>query len=634
MSRKIVLAVGGVLVLLAVFLGWGVMDVRGQGGDDNPEDQFEPVPIFTTATDSVGIGTYVAAEAFATPAGEDPAEQPPVAYILPYAIHPNMGLETIEDFVQPEPVVEGFTFEWSLEAPEESASELISGTVAIFLADVEGKYVLTLTATDANGNAAETSWNVYATTYVGNGGVVGEPEMTNCAFCHEDTVAGWQTTGHATMFTRSIDGLTSDHYGPNCISCHTTGFYNREGANNGGFDDVAAEAGWTFPEAVEPGNWSAMVDEFPEVAALANVQCESCHGPGNLHVTAATPDESMIGLGLAYGTCAQCHAEEPYHIYPQQWEVSAHAQKNAMAFTYPIGEEEAACVGCHTGGGFIDAAAGKPVEERRTDYQVITCAVCHDPHDAANPNQLRVFDAVILPDGTDVSGQGAGATCMSCHNARTDPVASVEGERFSTPHYSTAAELMSGTGGYTWGLELPTSTHGRVVEQACIGCHMGATPGMDDAGTPDDNSDDTPLPGHNTVGGHTFAMVSSVDETENSGVCQQGHDGATSFEFVARYDYDGDGTEETNEAEVAGLLEAVQGQLEAQGVVVLDHYPYFELPEGAGPDIKGAVYNFKFSRDDAAAVHNLRYTVALLQLSYEKLAGEPLPNAYILPPKE
>ncbi|HEX3052289.1 MAG TPA: hypothetical protein VHP83_16635, partial [Aggregatilineaceae bacterium] len=210
----------------------------------------------------------------------------------------------------------------------------------------------------------------------------------------------------------------------------------------------------------------------------------------------------------------------------------------------------------------------------------------------------------------------------------------VEGERFSTPHYSTAAELMNGTGGYTWGLTLPTSTHGRVVDQACIGCHMGATPGMDDAGTPDDSSDDTPMAGHNTVGGHTFAMVSLVDGTENVAVCQQCHDGATSFEFEARYDYDGDGAEETNQEEVAGLLEAVQGQLEAQGVAVLDSYPYFEIPEGAGPDIKGAVYNFKFSRDDAAAVHNLRYTVALLQLTYEKLAGAPLPNAHILPPKE
>jgi hypothetical protein len=337
----------------------------------------------------------------------------------------------------------------------------------------------------------------------------------------------------------------------------------------------------------------------------------------------------MISRGLEYGVCAQCHAEEPYNLIPQQWENSAHAIKNARAFTYPIGEEEAACVRCHSGAGYIDFVNGVDVEDTRVNYQVITCAVCHDPHDVAdNPNQLRVFDTVTLPNGTEISDAGPAATCMMCHNARVDAVASVEGTatggRFSTPHYSTAAELMNATGGYTWGETLPTSTHGRVMEDACIGCHMSATPGLDESGEP--------LPGHNEMGGHTFSMV-GADGTPNVAVCQQCHDAATSFEFEARRDYDGDGAIETNQAEVAGLLAVLQGALEANGVAVLDYYPYFEIPEGASTDLYGAVYNFKFSRAGAAAVHNLRYTVSLLQLSYEKLMGEPVPGATILPPK-
>ncbi len=644
MSRKILLAIGSLLLLLAA----GVWGVSGQGGQE-----FEEVPIFTTAADVVGVGTYVAAEAYAVPAGENPEEQPVQALIMPYGITPNMHVETIEDFVQPEPAVQGFTFDWSLEAPAGSAAELIEGTVAIFMADVAGQYVLTLAATDENGNSAETSWVVHATTYVGVGGLDGQPpEEPECATCHTDRAQAWAATGHATMFARAIDGRVSDHYGPDCVSCHTTGFNNRPEAVNGGFDDVVAETGWMFPETLEPGNWQALVQEFPQVAAMANIQCESCHGPGGMHQAAAAggdEDEDEgggamvavagpINRGLAYGTCAQCHSEEPYHIFPQQWELSAHADKNARAFWYPIGEDHASCVQCHSGAGYIDWASGKPAEEQRTEYQVITCAVCHDPHSAGNPNQLRVFDSVTLPDGTEVADAGPAATCMSCHNARRSAVATVEGVAsggsFSTPHYSTAAELMNATGGYTWGLSLPTSPHGRIIEESCINCHMGPTPGMDDMGTPDDRSDDQPLPGHNTVGGHTFAMVSPVDGAENVAICQVCHDGATSFDFEAFRDYDGDGVIETNQAEVEGLRELLQAAVVEAGVEVLPSHPYFNFPEGTSADVYGAVWNLKFSESGGSAVHNLRYTVSLLQLSYERLTGQPVPGAYILSPKE
>jgi len=632
-SRKLLTLVGIVLLTLA----FGVWTVNGQDGGET-EDQFEEVLIFTTATESVGIGTYVAGEAYAVPAGEDPAEEPVQALILPYGIYPSMHIEVIEDFVQPEPAVEGFAFEWELEAPDGSTAELMAGTVAIFLADVEGRYDLTLTATDDDGNSASVTWSVYATTYVGVGGMTGSaPEFPQCGLCHADKGRAWYKTGHATMFIRAIDGVLSDHYGPDCVSCHTTGFNNRPEADNGGFDDVARESGWVFPEELTEGNWRALVEQYPEVAALANIQCESCHGPGTLHVTDSTPDDRKIGMGMDYGTCAQCHAEDPYYTFPQQWELSAHADKNAQAFWYPIGEDRTGCVTCHSGAGYIDAANGVPQEELRTNYQVITCAVCHDPHDASNPNQLRVFDEVVLPDGTDVTDAGPAATCMTCHNSRVDPVASVtgvaSGGNFSTPHYSTAAELMLGTGGFTWGEVLPSSPHGTIIEGACIGCHMAPTPGMDTMGTPDDSSDDQPLPGHETVGGHTFAMVSPVDGTENVAVCQTCHDGTTSFAFEAFRDYDGDGQFETNQEEVAGLQELLLAALEENGVVALDHYPYFEIPEDASEDIYGGVYNLKFSGDAASAVHNLRYTVSLLQLSYEQVAGEPVSGAYILSPK-
>jgi hypothetical protein len=572
------------------------IDVSGvEMGEAAPaEGQFEQVPIITTATNVVGIGTYVAAKALAVSSANDPADS--------------------------------FTYEWSLVAPDGSQATLMTGpNLAVWLADVGGDYTLTLTATSPSGAVGEATWEVHATTYVGVGTVAGgEPRPPQCGTCHADKTEAWAATGHATFFTRAIDGEASDHYGPNCISCHTTGFNNRPEAVNGGFDDLAAEAGWQFPATLQAGNWDAFVADYPQVAAMANIQCESCHGPGADH-----NGGGPIGSSLAYGTCAQCHAEQPYHAIPLQWELSGHAAENAMAFTYPIGEEHTACVRCHSGSAFIDWAAGVPEEEQSTNYQVITCAVCHDPHSATNPSQLRVFDTVTLPDGTEVTSGGASATCMSCHNSRVDPVFAVEGERFFTPHYSTAAELLNNTGGYTWGVELPNSPHGMAIEESCVACHMAPTPGVDNMGT-QDPSDDTPLPGHNTVGGHTFAMVSPVDGTENIATCQTCHADVTSFEFAAKADYDGDGTVETNQEEVAGLLEVLKGALEEQGVGFLPYYPYFQLPEDASVDLKGAVFNYKFALSGGSAVHNFERVVALLQLSYEKLTGEPVPNATLI----
>jgi DNA gyrase inhibitor GyrI len=601
MSRKI-LAIG----LIIVLLGAGLWVVGAQ--------EEEAHPIITTAQDVVGVGTYVAAEAFATPGSEEHPE--PMVYILPYAIHPNMHVLSVEEFAQPEALVEGFTFEWSLDG----ADLLATGQVAIFIVPDAGKYTLTLTATDDAGNVGEVSWEVAATTYIGSG-YLGETADNQCISCHEDKVEAWMLTGHSDMLVRGLDGTLSSHYGEGCISCHTTGFSIGE---NGGFDDVAMEAGWEFPEELTAGGWDAFVAEFPGVAALANIQCESCHGPGAMHVPAASDDDdeedSMgpsqpgpIGDSLAYGVCAQCHAEDPYHVFPQQWELSGHGEKASRAFTYPTGEGHEACVRCHSGSGYIDFAAGMPEEEQRIDYQPITCAVCHDPHDVSNPNQLRTYDVVVLPDGTEITDAGANATCMSCHNARVDVNANIagalEGGRFGTPHYSTGAELMHATGGYTWGEVLPSSGH-----DDCVGCHMADTPGTD-------------MPGRHEVGEHTFTMT-NAEGVENIAACQECHVGATTFAFESSRDYDGDGAYESVQDEVAGLQEALTAALVEAGVGVLGHYPYFEIPEGAGEDLLGGVYNLKFSQSGGSAIHNFRYTVALLQLSVEKLGGEvgdPLP---------
>ena len=123
----------------------------------------------------------------------------------------------------------------------------------------------------------------------------------------------WLGTGHATMFTEGINGGNGTHYTGACISCHTVGY--DPGVSNGGFDDVAATAGWSFPATLAPGNWDAMVTAAPAVAQLANVQCENCHGPQTSNAHTQTRDANGVSqpfqsprISYSAEACATCHA--------------------------------------------------------------------------------------------------------------------------------------------------------------------------------------------------------------------------------------------------------------------------------------------------------------------------------------
>ena len=78
---------------------------------------------------------------------------------------------------------------------------------------------------------------------------------------------------------------------------------------DGGFGEVAAALGWIFPDTLQPGNWENLVVNFPEVAHLANIQCENCHGPGSLHFGA----NDKMEITLDQGMCGRCHEDGHYH---------------------------------------------------------------------------------------------------------------------------------------------------------------------------------------------------------------------------------------------------------------------------------------------------------------------------------
>ena len=111
-----------------------------------------------------------------------------------------------------------------------------------------------------------------------------------CMSCHLTAAAVWKTSAHARAFTALL--TRNADADPKCISCHTIGF----------------------------GEPSGYRREFG-ATQLVNVGCESCHGPGSLHVL-----EKEGGTSISFtfrpldaGDCMKCHQGE--FSRPFKWDL-------------------------------------------------------------------------------------------------------------------------------------------------------------------------------------------------------------------------------------------------------------------------------------------------------------------------
>lgn len=472
--------------------------------------------------------------------------------------------------------------------------------------DVVGQYTVTATVETASNGTVMATNRITAATYMG---------VNTCALCHsggviaDDKFTPWSQTGHATFFTRAIDGLASDHYAAYCISCHTVGYDANPLAVNGGFDDLAKQLNWTFPATLTNGNWAAMPAQLKN---LSNVQCENCHGPGSEHATSLGAIDK-ISTTFDAGMCGQCHDSKPQHIRNIEWNQSRHA----IATGYPTGLGREGCVRCHSAVGFTDYLKGLPIKD--PSHEPIACAACHEPHDQTNPHQLRTSNPVTLADKTVITKGGNGLLCMNCHMARREAVsyvANTTGSGNFGPHYGTQADMLAGVNGYTYGKQVGSSTHKDVVEESCVQCHMQEVPMTSPAWT--------------KVGSHTFKLTWEGDATNApvhlTEACAECHGETHSFDMV-RQDFNGDGVIEGVQTEVKHLLDELGRLLPPLGspeVVTAASYTKQQL---------SAAWNYKFVKDDGSyGVHNLAYAVGLLKASIADLTGDAnndtLPDAW------
>ncbi|MFO0588278.1 MAG: cytochrome c3 family protein [Polyangiaceae bacterium] len=386
-----------------------------------------------------------------------------------------------------------------------------------------------------------------------------------CQTCHKvggfapDNFTPWSNTAHSHFFENAMNGAFGPNFFPSMLEHGTVGY--DPAVSNGGFDDVAMSEGWTPPATLASGGWDAMKAAHPLTAGMANVQCENCHGPqkaGNAFSAAHTDSYTTSKYESARVTysasvCAQCHDQAPYANEFAEWSNGAHSNLALARLegTFEMrGTTAGHCGRCHSAQGFVqflpqlnagnpgqltvaDATAAKKMGLVDALIQTPTCEACHDPHDATNPKQLRVYnDTAMLPAGFQAKGMGAGALCITCHNTRngTEPTTgtfancnpngntylhedgdscgdTVNGPAtgFSAPHsYAAQGDVFNGRNAYFAGAAgTPHLSKHASIEGTCAGCHME----------------------YNPKGPHTFT-IEAADKAE---VCANCH-GATSGE--------------------------------------------------------------------------------------------------------
>ncbi len=500
-----------------------------------------------------------------------------------------------------------------------------STQLCTLIPDVVGTYKVAF----SDGMFADTL-TINAALYLGvEGGAV------SCIGCHNNAqwdykYNKWLETGHSDMLERGLNGTFPFPYAEYCIGCHTTGF--DPDAANDGFDDFD----FVFPDSLYNGVYDLTMAAYPDAMARANIQCESCHGPGSAHL-GVTSNSKMV-QSLSTDNCAWCHDSGTHHAFPEQWDHSGedatefdgrgfHGGHAKGSFAGYAGSRSG-CAPCHSGAGYVEwGYEGRPADEYGLpddietvpEVTTITCATCHDPHDATNIHQLRFADTQ-LGDGTPITFElyGTGSQCMECHRSRRyayeyasdiDNASSHYG-----PHHGPQADMLIGANVPDFGIQFPSSPHDVATENACVDCHMAG-----ELTDPEGNI--------NLVGGHSWNMndAEGNDHVESCAPCH-GNIG-NSFKDKKYYingnaDLDGNGTAEGLQIEVHGIMEYLSELLphDEDGNVSIteDNADSLDLT----PEIMRGGYVYLWIEEDRSfGIHNPAFTIGLLKAAIEELGG-------------
>ncbi|HQY91018.1 hypothetical protein [Caldilinea sp.] len=352
----------------------------------------------------------------------------------------------------------------------------------------------------------------------------------------------------------------------------------------------------------------------------------------------------MLVLLLAAGVASaapptQEDPAEPAAVqvpFLEEWMSSGHADAAAEAFTHWNEEDPQvvpeACAKCHSSTGYqdflgVDGSEAGVVNAPHPIGAVVDCVACH--------NDVTVTKtSVVMPSGIEITGLGAEARCMECHQGRESKFsvdqaiadAGVDADTvseelgFKNIHYFAAAATKYGTlakGGYEFDGNSYDAMFAHVDGyETCDDCHNSHTLEIKLEGCTECHTD-----------------VASTDDLKDIRMAG------------SEVDYNGNGDlEEGIYYELAGLQETLLASMQTYAAEVAGtpigydsaSYPYFfvdadgsgELEEGEvafdngfaawTPRLLQAAYNYQTSvKDPGAYTHGGKYVIQLL---YDSIA--------------
>ncbi len=138
-----------------------------------------------------------------------------------------------------------------------------------------------------------------------------------CRSCHEDSYRVWAKSRHATAWKSLTETANPPRdFDPECIGCHVVGW---DGLNH-------------FP-------YIAGFESESKTPELANVGCESCHGPGERHIALelgddeAAQENARAAMRLGENvkkTCYACHDGDnsPEFDFDKYYPLISHSENN------------------------------------------------------------------------------------------------------------------------------------------------------------------------------------------------------------------------------------------------------------------------------------------------------------------
>lgn len=229
------------------------------------------------------------------------------------------------------------------------------------------------------------------------------PATTECADCHQEIEASWQSSPHsqATLDPLFVEAWQAQNKASECLACHTTGYdpttqsYRATGITCDSCHSLVAN-GPNHPEQIMTTNYSAAACGTCHLDTFAQWQL-SQHGQEEMNcINCHNPHSATLKVETVQTLCQTCHTTES-HFY----NFTAHSQEGLL------------CTDCHLKVSEGSLGNGHGQREHTFHVDLHTCNSCHEQEMHA-PADITTF--LEPPAGTSATTTTNSQTMTTIHN--------------------------------------------------------------------------------------------------------------------------------------------------------------------------------------------------------------------------